>query len=247
MNDKEQWNESAFDGEDDIKADELLKDGTDYTDVVEKHKNRKRNTIIATITIIALIAVGIFFGSKYLLENKEIETPEPTTQVSEPVEEIPSQTPDYVEPENPVANLLPNRPEISKDEIKAFVENDTLQTSHGTIITIPNSETQATVHECSVRNTTDFCNVGTIKSNDKTYNTYFLKDAVGSSFFIEPADFQEIQIDGTKAATLTINTLDGTNTPVLVIVQADGTGFMITSTDNDLGTLTTLAETIAVN
>lgn len=246
MNDKEQWNESAFDGED-IEADELLKDGTDYTDVVEKHKNRKRNTIIATITIIALIAVGIFFGSKYLLENKEIETPEPTTQVSEPVEEIPSQTPDYVEPENPVANLLPNRPEISKDEIKAFVENDTLQTSHGTIITIPNSETQATVHECSVRNTTDFCNVGTIKSNDKTYNTYFLKDAVGSSFFIEPADFQEIQIDGTKAATLTINTLDGTNTPVLVIVQADGTGFMITSTDNDLGTLTTLAETIAVN
>lgn len=247
MSNKEQWdNNSAFDGED-IESDELLIDGTDYTDIVEKYKNKKRNTIIVVLSVFAVLAVIVFFGSKYLLENKEIEQPEPTATVSEPAEEVPSQSPDYTEPENPVANLFSNRPEISKDEIKAFADKDTLQTSHGATITVPKAKIEETVHECSVRNATDFCNAGTIKFKKNEYNAYFLKDAIGSSFFVEPTDFAEVEIDGVKAATLTIDTLDGTATPVLVIIQSDGTGFMITSSENNSDSLVKLAETITVN
>lgn len=238
--------QSVFDG-DDISQEELLRDGTDYTDIVEKYKNRKRNTIIAVVCISIIAAVGIFFGSKYILENPEVEKPAPTAESTEPTEEIPSQSPDYTEPSNPVSSLFAEKPENDNDEITAFVENNTLQTSHGTIVSIENSEISSTIHKCAVRKSTDFCNVGTVVLNDTTYHSYYLKNAAESRFFEEPADFQEIEIPGIIAAILTIDTINGNSTPVLVVVEQDGTGFMFVSESNDTESLNTLVESVSVN
>lgn len=255
-NDKNIWEDEpmvekeVFDGNDDIDPNDILKDGTDYTDIVEKYKNRKRNIAILSIILAIILGLTIFFGSKYILENPEVKKEEPKTTVSQSSEpeEIPSLSPDYTQPPNPVSDLVPNRPEPNNEEIKAFVEKDTIQTSHGNIITISNADISSTIHECSVRNATDFCNVGTITFNNSEYYGYYLKDAAGSRFFENPAAFKEVSINGaTAAATLTVNAINGSDTPVLVIVESDGTGFMFVSSDNNDASLNSLAEAITVS
>lgn len=244
-------NDSAFSGED-LSNENLLRDGTDYTDVVQTYKNRKRNNIILAVVIIGVVVIGLLLGGKYLLDNPEAKKPEEPA-VSEPIETdtdapLDLESPAYQSPTNPVSQLLPDRPEVTNNEIKAFVENDTLQTSHGTILTIPNSSISSTVHECSVRKATDFCNVASINLNDIAYNGYYLKDAAGSRFFEAGKNFAPVEVQGAAAAaSLSINTLDGTETPVIVVLQQDGTGFMFIANDNDPASLLLLSETIAVS
>lgn len=246
--DKENADEEVFEGEGFTEAD-ILKDGTDYTDVAEIYKNRKRNNILITIAVVALIAVGIFAGSWYLLSNpeakKEPSNPAPVEATTSNEPQTTETVPPYDKPNNPVTELLPNLPETNNDEISVVAENNTLQTSHGNILTITDAETFSTVHKCSVRKETDLCNIAEVFVNDITYNSYYFKNAAESSFFNNADNFQTVEIPGAAAAaTMTVSTIDGTPTPILVILQDDGTGFMF-STDNE--DLTTLSESISVN
>jgi len=237
---------TEFYGEE-VKGKDILQDGTYYTDVVQEAKNRKK--VVVTVTIILSIALIIglaILGKKFIIDNPEETPSQPTpTTSTEQVEEPKEYTPEYVAPENPMTELLPETQPV-KGKTTAFVENNTIQTSDGDNFTLNNLIITATLNECIVEKPADFCNVAEITSenNDKTYYAYFLKDAVNSKFFENPENFEALETTNGAAAKMTISTLNGESTPVLVMAQNTGSGLMFVSADNTPESITALEEAI---
>lgn len=229
-----------------IRGEQILQDGTDYTDIVEETKNKKRIIIISIIATIILATAGLaYLGKIFILDNPEDREPQEPTVTQQEETAIEEFTPDYKAPSNPVTELLPET-EVDNKEIKAFVNDNQIQTSDGTNITIDNATITETVNECKVSNPADFCNIAEISINDKeNYYGYFLKDALNSKFFETPENFTTIEIENTPAAaTMTISTLDGNKTPILLLIQSNGSGIMFISEQNTAESLTELQNNI---
>lgn len=226
-------NESEFYGEK-LHGAEILQDGTHYTDVVQKEINKKRITVGIIVAVALVVIVGIIlFFTNVVFDNPEPKVQETSTVTEEaPAEEnIANPTPDYEDPAQPMTNLVEEIPEVNNDEeVTAFVEENSFQTSTGNILTFDELDAQGTVNKCLVQDSTDFCYAGNI---DKEYDAYYIKNAINSRFFEAPQNFTIVESDELTAATMTIETLDGTATPVLVVVHDDGSGYMFVNKDKN--------------
>lgn len=230
-----------------IRGEDILQDGTDYTDIVEETKNRRKLIIISIVIAIILATAGLaYLGKTFILDNPEDRVPQETTVTQQEETKVEEFTPEYKAPSNPVTELLPETKTDNK-EIKAFVNDNEIQTSDGTNITIKNTTITKTVNECKVSNPADFCNVAEISINDgDKYYGYFLKDALNSRFFEAPENFTTVEVENAPAAaTMTISTLDGNKNPILLLVQSNGTGIMFISEQNTVESLTELQNNIS--
>ena len=248
---QEDWNDEEFENDgssefygEDIKGEDILQDGTYYTDVVQEVQNKKKFIIAVIIIIAILIVVGLgFIGKKYIIDNPDA-APEPTQTVTAPVEEPEEYTPDYTEATLPTQQLIENPSEAPKS-ITAFVEEESIQTSEGIAITFNNAEITATVNECVVEKASDYCHVAEMDSSGTEYYVYFLKDAVNSRFFENAQNFETTEVKGVPAAaTMVISSMTGSEMPVLLLAEQSGSGMMIFPTDNNMDSLKQLQETI---
>lgn len=248
---QEDWNNEEFEEDgssefygEEIKGEEILQDGTYYTDVVQEAQNKKKFTIAAIILLVILIIGGLaFVGKKYIIDNPDA-APEPTPTASAPVKEPEEYTPDYTEATLPTQQLIESPSEVP-NSITAFVEGESIQTSEGTTITFNNAGITATVNECVVERASDYCHVAEINSSGTEYYVYFLKDAVNSRFFENAQDFEVTDVEGIPAAaTMVITSMNGSETPVLLLVEQSGSGMMVFSTDNNMDSLKQLQENI---
>lgn len=248
---QQNWNDEEFEKDDssefygeDIKGEDILQDGTYYTDVVQEAQNKKKFTIAIIIIFAVLIFVGLgFVGKKYIIDNPDA-APEPTQTVTAPVEEPEEYTPDYTGATIPTQVLIKEPSETPKS-ITAFIEGESIQTSEGIAITFNNAEITSTVNECVVERASDYCHVAEINSSGTEYYVYFLKDAVNSRFFENAQDFEITEVNGVPAAaTMVISSMNGSEMPVLLLAEQSGSGMMIFSSDNNMDSLKQLQETI---
>lgn len=248
---QEDWNNEEFEEDgssefygEEIKGEEILQDGTYYTDVVQEAQNKKKFTIAAIFLLVVLVIGGLgFVGKKYIIDNPDA-APEPTPTASAPAEEPEEYTPDYTEATLPTQQLIESPSEVP-NSITAFVEGESIQTGEGTTITFNNADITATVNECVVERVSDYCHVAEINSSGTEYYVYFLKDAVNSRFFENAQDFEVTDVEGiSAAATMVITSMNGSETPVLLLVEQSGSGMMVFSTDNNMDSLKQLQENI---
>ena len=248
---QEDWNDEEFENDgssefygEDIKGEDILQDGTYYTDVVQEVQNKKKFIIAVIIIIAILIVVGLgFIGKKYIIDNPDA-APEPTQTVTAPVEEPEEYTPDYTEATLPHNNLL-KTPQKHQKALQHLLKKKVSRQvkgsqSHSTMLKIT-----ATVNECVVEKASDYCHVAEMDSSGTEYYVYFLKDAVNSRFFENAQNFETTEVKGVPAAaTMVISSMTGSEMPVLLLAEQSGSGMMIFPTDNNMDSLKQLQETI---
>lgn len=211
---------------DQLDVDEMTVDEKiDYTDHIDKERQQKRIfKIVSVLIVLALILAGSFMLYTTVFSNNN-EVGETYFDKGQSLEL--QQSEDYIANINaPFYEMYPNAPIVEAGQILTQVDGKTI-TAGANVLTFTNSEISSIINSCEVIQPTDFCLAGIAKFNNSDVNIYFMKDAVRSRLFENPALFEKFEVNGSPAAALVEIVMGTEKGNVLVVANKDSSGFML--------------------